>query len=127
MSKLEGKVAVITGGNSGIGYSTAEELKRQGSRVVITGRSKERVNAAAADLGVDGFVADVSKLSDINNLVVIDGPLLFCRSLNHLPWDTLITARESLWALTILSCRVNDRTLSTGPQLTMRTGSRSHI
>ena len=69
MSKLEGKVAVITGGNSGIGYSTAEELKRQGSRVVITGRSQERVDAAASELGVDGFVADVSRLADIESLV----------------------------------------------------------
>ncbi|MEL6675256.1 MAG: SDR family oxidoreductase [Bacteroidota bacterium] len=69
MSKLSGKIAVITGGNSGIGYSTAEELKAQGAEVVITGRSQERVEAAAQELGVRGLVADVSDLGQIDALV----------------------------------------------------------
>ncbi len=66
---MEHKVAVITGGNSGIGYATAKELKAQGARVVITGRRKEAVEAAAAGLGVIPFVADQSKLEDIDRLV----------------------------------------------------------
>ncbi|MEM1215874.1 MAG: SDR family NAD(P)-dependent oxidoreductase, partial [Bacteroidota bacterium] len=69
MSNLNGKVAVVTGGNSGIGYATAEELKEKGATVIITGRSQERVDAAARELGVRGLVADVSDLSAIDQLV----------------------------------------------------------
>jgi len=69
MSNLNGKIAVITGGNSGIGYATAKKFKEEGASVIITGRSVERVNAAASELGVAGLVADVSDLSAIDNLV----------------------------------------------------------
>lgn len=63
------KVAVITGGNSGIGYATAKELKAQGATVVITGRRKEAIEAAAKELDVIPFVADQSKLEDTERLV----------------------------------------------------------
>lgn len=66
---LQGKVAVITGGNSGIGYASARDLKAKGAQVVITGRSAEKVEKAAADLGVRGIVADVSDLNAIDQLV----------------------------------------------------------
>lgn len=66
---LQGKVAVITGGNSGIGYASAEVLKNKGARVVITGRSADKVQRAAAELGVRGIVADVSDLDAIDRLV----------------------------------------------------------
>lgn len=69
MSKLEGKVAVVTGGNSGIGYASAKELKDQGATVMITGRNSEKVQAAAKELGITGIVADVSSLSAIEHLV----------------------------------------------------------
>lgn len=65
MSHLDGKVAVVTGGNSGIGYSTAKKLKEDGATVIITGRSAEKVNTAAAELGVRGITADVLDLSAI--------------------------------------------------------------
>ena len=69
MNTLEGKVAIVTGGNSGIGYASAKELKNQGATVVITGRNAERVEAAAQELGAKGIVADVKNLSAIDDLV----------------------------------------------------------
>ncbi|PCI33565.1 MAG: short-chain dehydrogenase [Alphaproteobacteria bacterium] len=69
MSNLTGKTAVITGGNSGIGYATAKKFKADGANVIITGRSLERVQAAADELGVKGIVADVSDLSALDDLV----------------------------------------------------------
>lgn len=69
MGNLQGKVAVVTGGNSGIGYASAQKLKAKGAKVIITGRSAEKVQAAAAELGVKGIVADVSSLSAIEDLV----------------------------------------------------------
>ncbi len=69
MSNLSGKTAVITGGNSGIGYATAKKFKADGANVIITGRSAERVRAAANELGVKGIVADVTNLSALDDLV----------------------------------------------------------
>lgn len=69
MGKLDGKVAVVTGGNSGIGYATAAKLKADGAKVVITGRDAGRVKNAADELGVTGIVADVKDLSAIDALV----------------------------------------------------------
>ncbi len=66
---LNNKITVITGGNSGIGFATAKKFKEEGATVVITGRSTERVKQAAAELGVEGIVADVQDLSSIDRLV----------------------------------------------------------
>jgi NAD(P)-dependent dehydrogenase (short-subunit alcohol dehydrogenase family) len=68
MDNLKNKVAVITGGNSGIGYATAKQLKEQGATVIITGRRKEAIEKAASELGVTAIVADQSSISDIENL-----------------------------------------------------------
>ena len=57
MKALQDKIAVVTGGNSGIGYATAAAFKDQGARVVITGRRKEALEAAARKLGVHAIVA----------------------------------------------------------------------
>jgi len=69
MSNLNGKVALITGGNSGIGYATAKKFAEDGATVIITGRSAQRVETAAKELGVRGIVADVINLSAIDELV----------------------------------------------------------
>ncbi len=70
MGKLEGKVAVITGGNSGIGLATAREFKAQGARVVITGRDQQTLDEAKREIG-DGVLAvrsDTSSLTEIDKL-----------------------------------------------------------
>jgi len=69
MDNLKNKVAVITGGNSGIGYATAKQLKEQGATVIITGRRKEAIDKAALELGVTAIVADQSNVGDTENLV----------------------------------------------------------
>jgi NAD(P)-dependent dehydrogenase (short-subunit alcohol dehydrogenase family) len=69
MSKLNGKTAVITGGNSGIGYATASKFKELGADVIITGRNKQAVEQAASELGVSGFVANQANLDDVDALV----------------------------------------------------------
>ncbi|QIL37926.1 SDR family oxidoreductase [Pedobacter sp. HDW13] len=68
MKNLKDKVAVITGGNSGIGYAAAKKLKEKGANVIITGRRKEAVEKAARELKVTGLIADQSRLTDIENL-----------------------------------------------------------
>jgi len=71
MRKLEGKVAVITGGNSGIGLATAKEFKEQGARVVITGRDQQTLDEAKRDIGGDVLAvrSDTSSLTDIDKLL----------------------------------------------------------
>ncbi|WP_433830193.1 SDR family oxidoreductase [Flavobacterium anhuiense] len=68
MENLKNKTAVITGGNSGIGYATAKQLKEQGANVIITGRRKEAIEKAALELGVTAITADQSNVSDIEKL-----------------------------------------------------------
>ena len=51
MGKLEGKVALITGGNSGIGLSAAKLFVAEGAKVVITGRNPVSLQAAVEELG----------------------------------------------------------------------------
>ncbi len=69
MSELNGKIAVVTGGNSGIGYASAKALKAKGATVIIVGRSKDKVETAATELGVAGYVADVSQLDQLDAVV----------------------------------------------------------
>src|SRR6266851_7826971 len=70
MGKLEGKVAVITGGNSGIGLATAKEFKEQGARVVITGRDQQTLDDAKREIGSDVLAvrSDTSSLTEIDKL-----------------------------------------------------------
>ncbi|WP_080903987.1 glucose 1-dehydrogenase [Parabacteroides sp. Marseille-P3160] len=62
MEQLKNKIALITGGNSGIGYATAKEFISQGAKVIITGRRKEAIEKAAQEIGAIAFVADQANL-----------------------------------------------------------------
>ncbi len=62
------KTALITGGNSGIGYATANLLKEKGYSVIITGRHKGRLSRAAVEIGVECIIADMTELEDIKRL-----------------------------------------------------------
>jgi NAD(P)-dependent dehydrogenase (short-subunit alcohol dehydrogenase family) len=70
MGKLEGKIALITGGNSGIGLATAKQFVNEGAYVFITGRREQEVAAAAREIGstVTGVQGDVSNLGDLDRL-----------------------------------------------------------
>ncbi|OLB38036.1 MAG: hypothetical protein AUH11_07665 [Acidobacteria bacterium 13_2_20CM_57_17] len=70
MKRLEGKVAVVTGGNSGIGLATAKRFQEEGARVAIAGRSKKTLDEAVKTIGngVVAVQADVAKLADVDKL-----------------------------------------------------------
>lgn len=70
MPKLDGKIAVITGGNSGIGLATAKVFVKEGARIYITGRRQPELEAAAALLGprATPVHGDVSKPADLDRL-----------------------------------------------------------
>lgn len=70
MKKLEGKVAVITGGNSGIGLATAERFVSEGAYVFINGRRQSELDAAVKKIGksISGVQGDVSNLADLDRL-----------------------------------------------------------
>jgi NAD(P)-dependent dehydrogenase (short-subunit alcohol dehydrogenase family) len=70
MNKLEGKIALITGGNSGIGLATAKRFVNEGAYVFITGRRDAELTAAVKEIGsnVTGVQGDVSNLGDLDRL-----------------------------------------------------------
>ena len=71
--KLAGKIAVITGGNSGIGLATAKRFVEEGAHVVITGRREKDLKEAAAFIGrsVTTVAGDVSRLEDLDQLYAV--------------------------------------------------------
>ena len=70
MKRLEGKVALVTGGNSGIGLATAKRLREEGAKVAISGRNQKTLDEAVKSLGSDVLPvnADVSKAADLDKL-----------------------------------------------------------
>jgi NAD(P)-dependent dehydrogenase (short-subunit alcohol dehydrogenase family) len=70
MGKLDGKVAVVTGGDSGIGLAAAKRLVADGAYVFITGRRQRELDAAALQIGqnVTAVEGDVSRLADLDHL-----------------------------------------------------------
>jgi NAD(P)-dependent dehydrogenase (short-subunit alcohol dehydrogenase family) len=79
MKKFEGKVAVITGGSSGIGLATAQRfVSDEGAYVFITGRRQSELDAAVKQIGknnnnddVTGVQGDVSNLADLDRLYAV--------------------------------------------------------
>ena len=70
MERLKGKVAVVTGGNSGIGLATAKRLQQEGAKVAISGRSQETLDEAVRTIGngILAVQADVARLEDLDKL-----------------------------------------------------------
>ena len=70
MSKLNGKIALITGGTTGLGFATAERFLTEGAEVIITGRRQAELDSAVKRLGKRalGVQGDVSKLGDLDRL-----------------------------------------------------------
>jgi NAD(P)-dependent dehydrogenase (short-subunit alcohol dehydrogenase family) len=71
--KLVGKIAVITGGNSGIGLATAKRFVEEGAYVVITGRREKELKEAAAFIGknVTTVAGDITRLEDLDRLYAV--------------------------------------------------------
>jgi NAD(P)-dependent dehydrogenase (short-subunit alcohol dehydrogenase family) len=72
MSKLDGKIALVTGGSSGIGLATAKQFVNEGAYVFITGRREAELDVAVKEIGsnVTGVQGDVSNLGDLDRLFV---------------------------------------------------------
>ena len=70
MARLEGKIALVTGGNGGIGLATAKEFVNEGAYVFITGRRDAELAAAVKEIGsnVTGVQGDVANLGDLDRL-----------------------------------------------------------
>src|SRR5712671_4892412 len=70
MGKLEGKIALVTGGSSGIGLATARQFVNEGAYVFITGRHQPELDAAVKDIGknITAVSSDVSNLGDLDHL-----------------------------------------------------------
>jgi 3-oxoacyl-[acyl-carrier protein] reductase len=67
--RLDGQVVLVTGGGRGIGASIARELAGAGARVAVSARTKDEVDAVAADIGGLALVADVAKREDVERMV----------------------------------------------------------
>ena len=91
--RLEGKVAVVTGGNSGIGLATAKRFVAEGAYVFITGRRQDQLDAAVKNIGhnVTAVRGDVANLGDLTPLCAeLVEPIACCGKYN--PFGASVTA-----------------------------------
>lgn len=72
MNRLDGKIAVVTGGSAGMGLATAKLFVEEGARVIITGRDQAALDAAVRNIGrdVEAFRSDISRVEDLEALRV---------------------------------------------------------
>lgn len=70
MKRLQGKIAVVTGGSSGMGRATAKQFVSEGATVIITGRRQDRLDEAVAEIGgaIEEFQSDIANLADLERL-----------------------------------------------------------
>ena len=66
--QLDGKLAIVTGGGSGIGEASARLFAQEGAIVVVAGRRREQIASVAADIGGHAIVCDVSDSGQVQNL-----------------------------------------------------------
>jgi NAD(P)-dependent dehydrogenase (short-subunit alcohol dehydrogenase family) len=69
LMRLEGKVAIVTGGSRGIGFAVAELFSKEGAKVVITSRNSEKLNDAASKLNCTAIKADVRNSDQVKNVI----------------------------------------------------------
>jgi NAD(P)-dependent dehydrogenase (short-subunit alcohol dehydrogenase family) len=71
VSRFDGKIVLVTGGNSGLGAATARAFAREGAEVIVSGRNRQTLDEAVASIGAKGvgMAADVGKLADIERLM----------------------------------------------------------
>ena len=70
MKRLEGKIAIVTGGSSGMGRATAKQFVAEGASVIITGRRQDKLDEAVAEIGgaIEGIQSDIANLEDLERL-----------------------------------------------------------
>lgn len=109
--EFEGKVAIVTGGATGIGLATATLLARRGAAVMLCARNAERVAAAAhtsraAGLRVDGFVGDVTRAADMQRLVAASiaafgGVDILVNNAAAMTTGSVVDTDEAAWDLVV--------------------------
>lgn len=70
MNRLNGKIALVTGGSSGMGRATAQQFVAEGATVIITGRRQDRLDETVAEIGgaIEGVQSDIANLADLERL-----------------------------------------------------------